>query len=195
VLGAGDYEGAFALLAEMTQAFANSADVQTTFDRALASIAAHAEAGSLWLVEGPQLACVASVGAHPITGLRLGIDEGIVGKCVREGASQSVLDVSQDPDFSRKMDAQSGFVTRSLLCAPMTFSEQVIGAVELINKRAGSGRTPTCSRCWPPRRASRSRTRGSRGPRSTTSACGASSSSPRRSSAASCPRPARPASR
>jgi sigma-B regulation protein RsbU (phosphoserine phosphatase) len=144
VLEAGDYEDAFALLAEMTQDFADSLDVETTFERALASIAAHvgAEAGSLWLLEddGKQVACLACVGSNPITGLRLPVSEGLIGKSVRENACQRVVDVEKDPDFSQAMDEQSGFRTRSLLCAPMTFSDRVIGGVELINKRSGDGR-------------------------------------------------------
>jgi sigma-B regulation protein RsbU (phosphoserine phosphatase) len=141
-LEAGDYHGAFALLAEMTQNFAGALDLEGTLKRALASIAGHvgAEAGSLWLFEAErgEVACVASVGPHPITGLRLPVSEGIVGKSVRENVCQKVLDVSQDPNFSQKMDEESGFITLSILCAPMSFSDQVIGAVELINKTTGN---------------------------------------------------------
>ena len=142
--GSSDYAGAFALLAEMTRDFAGSFDLDATLHRALESIASHvgAEAGSLWMLEsgGAELVCVASVGASPITGARLGIDEGILGRCVRERAGQRVLDVQADPHFSRKLDAASGFVTRSILCAPMAFSERALGAIELINRRGGDGR-------------------------------------------------------
>jgi sigma-B regulation protein RsbU (phosphoserine phosphatase) len=139
-----DLAGAFALLARMTQDFAVSMDIETTLERALAMIAAHlgAEAGSLWLVEsdGREIACHACVGPNPITGLRLPVNEGIVGRSVRENLCQRVLDVAQDPNFSQKMDVQSGFVTRSLLCAPMRLSDRAIGAVEVINKQGGDGR-------------------------------------------------------
>ena len=144
VPGSSDYAGAFALLAEMTRDFAGSLDLDATLRRALASIARHvgAEAGSLWMLEPgeAELLCVASVGASPITGVRLATSEGILGKCVRENAGQRVLDARSDPYFSRKIDAQSGFVTHSILCAPLTFSERVLGAIELINKRGGDGR-------------------------------------------------------
>ena len=59
-------EGAFALLAEMTQCFAGSLDIESTLEQALASIAEHlqAEAGSLWLLDPDrgELHCRASVG-------------------------------------------------------------------------------------------------------------------------------------
>lgn len=137
------YRGAFALLAELTHNFAAALDLQGTLERALASIAGHvgAEAGSLWLVEedGSEVACVASWGASPITGMRLPVSEGIVGRSVRENTCQSVLDVSKDPNFSHKVDDESGFLTRSLICAPMNSSDQVIGVVEVINKVTGDG--------------------------------------------------------
>jgi sigma-B regulation protein RsbU (phosphoserine phosphatase) len=140
---ASEYEGAFALLAQMTRDLADSLDLDATLARALASIAKHvgAEAGSLWLLEprGRELVCMASVGARPITGARLGAGEGILGRAVRENAAQSVLDVRRDPSFARRIDEQSGFATHSILCAPMSFSERVLGAIELVNKRTGDG--------------------------------------------------------
>jgi sigma-B regulation protein RsbU (phosphoserine phosphatase) len=139
----GDLAGAFALLAKMSQDFALSMDIATTLERALAMIAAQldAEAGSLWLAEsdGREIACHACVGPHPITGLHLPVGEGIVGHSVRDNLCQCVLDVAKDPHFSRTMDAQSGFVTRSILCAPMPLAERAIGAIELINRRGGDG--------------------------------------------------------
>ena len=138
-----DWAGAFGLLAEMTRDFAGCFDLDATLTRALASIARHvgAETGSLWLLHaaGAELACVASVGASPITGVRVAVGEGILGKCVREKRGQRVLDVRSDPDFSGRIDRESGFVTRSILCAPMTFSGRVLGAIELVNKCSGDG--------------------------------------------------------
>ncbi len=140
----GDLAGAFALLARMSQDFSQSMDVATTLERALAMIAGQldAEAGSLWLVEGDgrEIACHTCVGPHPITGLRLPLGEGIVGRSVRDNLSQCVLDVAKDPDFKQLFEAQSGFVTRSILCAPMPLAERAIGAIELINRRSGDGR-------------------------------------------------------
>jgi sigma-B regulation protein RsbU (phosphoserine phosphatase) len=82
---------------------------------------------------------MACVGPNPITGMRLSATEGIVGKSVRENVCQTIFDVSQSPDFSHKMDDASGLVTRSILCAPMSFSDQVVGALELINKQTSEG--------------------------------------------------------
>ncbi len=138
-----EIEGAFALLAEMMRGFAESMDLESTLARALGSIADHlnAEAGSLWLLdpERDELHCRASVGPNSITGMRLPMTKGIVGRSVRENTCQCIFDVSVDPAFSNKADEASGMVTRSLLCAPMSFSDQRLGAIELINRRDGNG--------------------------------------------------------
>ena len=141
-IAAGEIESAFALLAEMTRSFAESLDLEATLEQALASIAKHlnAEAGSLWLLdlEREDLHCRASVGANPIKGIHLSMTKGIIGRSVAENTCQCVFDVRTDPAFSTKADDESGMVTRSLLCAPMSFSDQRIGAIELINRHRSS---------------------------------------------------------
>jgi sigma-B regulation protein RsbU (phosphoserine phosphatase) len=140
---AAELDDAFALLAEMTQNFATSMDLDATLNKALASIARHldAQAGSLWLLDldAEEITCRACVGPNPITGMTLGMTQGIIGRSVLENTCQSVFDVSKDPAFSSKADQESGMVTRSLLCAPMSFSDRKIGAIELINKTSGDG--------------------------------------------------------
>jgi sigma-B regulation protein RsbU (phosphoserine phosphatase) len=139
-----DFAGAFALLAEMSRDFGHTLEIESSLERALAMIAEHlhAEAGSLWLIDaaGSEIECKASVGPHPITGLRLSVDKGIIGKSIRENVCQTVLDVSKDPNFATSVDEKSGFVTRSLLCAPMSVSNEPLGAVELVNKLTNPNR-------------------------------------------------------
>ena len=83
-----DFAGAFALLAEMTQSFADSLDIETTLEQGLEKIVTHLDGvvGSLWLIDesGQELICRASVGPHQITGMQLPITKGIIGRCVRE---------------------------------------------------------------------------------------------------------------
>jgi sigma-B regulation protein RsbU (phosphoserine phosphatase) len=136
--GSSDFAGAFALLAEMTRDFGSSLEIENILERGLGRIAEnlHAEVGSLWLVspDGKQIECKASVGPDPITGLTISIDQGIIGRSIRENVCQTVLDVSQDPNFEMAVDEKSGFVTRSLLCAPMFIEGEALGAIELVNK-------------------------------------------------------------
>src|SRR5689334_17153520 len=89
------------LLAELSQAFAQSLDL----DQTLRSAADHitefldAEAASVFLLEGEELVCRASSGPSPITGLRIPKSAGIVGKTLAEGGWKMVRDVRADPDF------------------------------------------------------------------------------------------------
>ena len=100
-----DFAGAFALLAEMSRDFADTLEIESTLERALAMIAEHlhAEAGSLWLLDegGTELECKASVGPHPITGMRLSVDKGIIGtQHPRERLSDGARRV-QGPELHR----------------------------------------------------------------------------------------------
>ena len=105
----------FELIADMTQDFARSLDIERTVGRALERIVAHvgAVAGSLWLLESGEreLVCRASVGPHQITGQRLPVSEGIIGRSVRENVCQAILDASRDPHFAASIDEKSGLRT------------------------------------------------------------------------------------
>jgi sigma-B regulation protein RsbU (phosphoserine phosphatase) len=131
------------LLAEITQSFALSLDIDETLQNALEKFLQYlnAEADSIFLLEndGSELVCRGCAGPVDITGLRLPSDKGIVGKTVTSRSCQMVIDVSKDPSFSQNVDKDTGFVTRSILCAPLMVNEQCIGALELINKKGGDG--------------------------------------------------------
>lgn len=132
-----------ALITEMGQAFAESLDIDATLERALARIARHvgAEGGAVFLIDESrdELRCHASTGPSPITGLRLKRSEGIVGRCVRDNECAIVRDVAKDSSFDSSIDAVVGYQTRSLLCAPLRIQDSPLGAIELVNKRGGSG--------------------------------------------------------
>ena len=131
------------LLAGVGQDFAASLDVSRTLQRALARIAnhLHAEAASLFLLErdDEQLTCKACEGPVDIKGLCIPAGQGIIGRAVNDNACQIVRDVRLDPDFASTVDNDTGFTTRSILCAPMSVKDRCVGAIELINKTSGDG--------------------------------------------------------
>ena len=69
---------------------------------------------------------------------RVPMGEGIVGFCAREGVSLAISDVEQDPRFYKEISEAIGYDTQNLICAPVQHDERVYGAIELINKSAGS---------------------------------------------------------
>ena len=100
-----------------------------------------AEAASVFLLENDdtELVCRDCAGPVDIRGLKLKPAQGIVGKTVTTRTCQMVRDASQDPAFAGSVDKDTGFVTKSILCAPLIIQGRCIGALELINKKTGSG--------------------------------------------------------
>ncbi len=132
-----------ALLAEVVQSFASSLDVDETLHNAIEKFIQYlsAEAASIFLLseDKQELVCRACAGPVDISGLRLPATAGIVGKTVMTRSSQFVRDVRVDPDFAQNVDQDTGFETRSILCAPLMVQENCIGVLELINKKIGDG--------------------------------------------------------
>ncbi len=130
-------------LAELTQDFASSLDIGETLKHAIDRFMIYldAEAASIFLLEddGSAVICHGCAGPVDIRGLRLMPGQGIVGQTIAHNVANIVRDVSRDPSFAAKVDAESGFVTRSILCVPLAVRGRCLGALELLNKRGGDG--------------------------------------------------------
>ncbi|MBK7012397.1 MAG: GAF domain-containing protein [Xanthomonadales bacterium] len=132
---------ALAFLADLSETLAVSLDLRQTLSEAVTRIAdfMDAEAASLFLLEedGDMLECRVCVGPIDITGLRIPLGQGVVGRAVAENRNQVVADALSDARVDRSNDVDTGFVTRSLLCAPLATAKGPIGALEVVNKRTG----------------------------------------------------------
>ena len=139
----GQLERHLALLARMSQEFATSLDIEDTLNNAIIQMMDYmdAEAASIFLLENndTDLVCRACAGPIKLIGLRLDADQGIVGRTVQDNQPQMVRDVSKDPNFTAQVDEQTGFTTRSILCAPLAVKNHKIGAIELVNKKTEDG--------------------------------------------------------
>ena len=130
------------LVAAMTGDFAESQDIDATLDLGLGRIAhaLGAEAASLFLraeAEPGRLVCRTARGPVEVVGLSIAVAEGIVGRAVSTQEPQIVRDARADPDFLNAVDSLTGFVTKSILCAPITVRGETLGAIELINRQDG----------------------------------------------------------
>lgn len=136
-------EEQLAQLADVTQGFASSLNIQETLQNAISQFLIYldAEAASIFLLENDdtELVCMDCAGPVDITGIRLKADQGIVGKTVQTKSCQMIRDVSKDRNFAKSVDEKSGFITKSILCTPLLVQEQCIGALELINKKNETG--------------------------------------------------------
>jgi sigma-B regulation protein RsbU (phosphoserine phosphatase) len=139
---AADAARTLAFLADLSQAFAVSLDLRKTLPEAINRVAdfMHAEGASLFLLDPATsvLECRICVGPVDMTGVRLAIGQGVVGLAVSENATQIVVDAATDARVWRAGDEGSGFVTKSLLCAPLSTAAGPIGAIELVNRRDGN---------------------------------------------------------
>lgn len=99
------------------------------------------EASSIWLVDDDRklLRLLVNVGTDPdvLSRFRLEFGQGIVGRVVETSQPLYSNDVPNNPYHYRKIDEQTGFQTRSILCVPLIFREEVIGALQLLNKEDG----------------------------------------------------------
>jgi HD-GYP domain-containing protein (c-di-GMP phosphodiesterase class II) len=103
-----------------------------------AMVVACAEAGTLWLVE--EDSCLVPVvvkgpKAESLKGLRLRPGEGLAGKVVGNNQPLLVRDAQKDPAWAGRFDSATGFKTNSLLCIPLRARTEVIGCLQLVNKR------------------------------------------------------------
>jgi hypothetical protein len=65
---------------------------------------------------------------------RFPADKGIAGKALQEGSPIIVNDVQTCPYFFGDFDNESGFVTKSILAAPVITGGEKVGVIEAINK-------------------------------------------------------------
>lgn len=77
-----------------------------------------------------------------LQGMRIPMDQGIVGHIMRTGESLIVKNVADDNRFCKMVDQTTGFQTRSIIGVPLKTDEKNFGVIELINKISGEDFTP-----------------------------------------------------
>ena len=100
-----------------------------------------AEAGTIWFYnKGDDERIYPSfwIGGGDLTGLSLAPGEGIAGAVVKTGQTTVVKDCQSDPRWAGRFDAETGFVTRSMICVPLKNKYDIIGCIQVINKLDGS---------------------------------------------------------
>ncbi|HUK62854.1 MAG TPA: ATP-binding protein, partial [Dongiaceae bacterium] len=63
---------------------------------------------------------------------------GIAGTVAATGQSIIVPEAETDPRVARRVDAATGFHTRSIVCVPIRFRGLVTGVIQVLNKRTGT---------------------------------------------------------
>ncbi|GAB4280087.1 MAG: hypothetical protein Kow0080_32770 [Candidatus Promineifilaceae bacterium] len=130
-------------LIEITRTITSSLDLQEIIRMTIKQVhdSWHIEASSIWLVDKNQqsLYVLTNVGTPDeiLTKMRVPMGEGFVGTVAQSGKVIYTNDVATHPLHYREIDTKTGFLTRSLLCVPLVFRGEVVGAMQLLNKQDG----------------------------------------------------------
>jgi len=116
-----------------------SLDLMLTRMVALLSEAFSADRSSLFLydADSDELFSRVAQGAL-VSEIRFASQLGIAGAVFHSGEPAVVDDAYRDTRFNREVDAETGYVTSSILCVPVrTRRGDIIGVAEVLNKHAG----------------------------------------------------------
>jgi Nif-specific regulatory protein len=86
-----------------------------------------------------ELAFVDMVGPAQVEEFRLPAGQGIAGWVAQTGQGVVCNDVTRDTRFFQGIDQQTGYTTRSILCAPLQQHDQIVGVIEAINTTKPAG--------------------------------------------------------
>ena len=115
-------------------------DLEVILGESVASIAdaLRADRGTLYLIDRPRSELVSRVGLlHGMSEIRLRLGEGVAGWVAAHGETVRVDRGRDDPRFAAQFDAVSGYRTHSLLAAAVRVDGEVVGVVQLLNRRGG----------------------------------------------------------
>jgi HD-GYP domain-containing protein (c-di-GMP phosphodiesterase class II) len=73
--------------------------------------------------------------------MKVQLGQGIAGIVAQERKTIIVNDAAHDPRYDGQLDKLTGFVTRTAICAPMIADQELVGVMELLNKKSGQGFT------------------------------------------------------
>jgi transcriptional regulator with GAF, ATPase, and Fis domain len=103
--------------------------------------ALRADRATIWLVDAEQGDLVTRVAVLPeLPALRQPLERGIAGYVARTGEVVRLEDATKDPRFDPSADRATGYLTRSMLVAPVREDARspVRGVVQLLNRRDGT---------------------------------------------------------
>ena len=134
-------------LLEISHTINSTLDIQQILNSTLHQLSTviEASASTIWL--SSHLACpkstvdeylyvAAATGekSEQIKDIHVEIGQGIVGRVVKNGQSTIVDDVSQDRQHAKDIADQLDFEVLTMMCVPITYRDQVIGAIQALNK-------------------------------------------------------------
>ena len=98
------------------------------------------EAGAIWFLDTKtdRLSPLFHIGPADISNITVENGLGIEGVVTKTGKSVMVEDAAADPRFDGTVFDDNGLVTKTMICVPLNNLHDVIGCVQIVNKKDGS---------------------------------------------------------
>ena len=100
----------------------------------------NSEAGAIWLLDPKtdRLSPMFHIGPADISNITVENGLGIEGVVTKTGKSVIVEDAVADPRFDGTVFDDNGLVTKTMICVPLNNLHDVIGCVQIVNKKDGT---------------------------------------------------------
>ena len=100
----------------------------------------NSEAGAIWFLDRKtdRLSPLFHIGPADISNISVENGQGLEGIVTQSGKSVIVEDAAADPRFDGTVFDDSGLVTKTMICVPLNNLHEVIGCVQVVNKRDGT---------------------------------------------------------
>ena len=100
----------------------------------------NSEAGAIWLLDPKtdRLSPLFHIGPADVSNITVENGLGIEGIVTKTGKSVMVTDAASDARFDGTVFDDNGLVTKTMICVPLNNLHEVIGCVQIVNKKDGS---------------------------------------------------------
>ena len=100
----------------------------------------NSEAGAIWLLDPntDRLSPLFHIGPADVSNITVENGLGIEGLVTKTGKSIMVTDAAADARFDSSVFDDNGLVTKTMICVPLNNLHDVIGCVQIVNKKDGS---------------------------------------------------------
>ena len=100
----------------------------------------NSEAGAIWLLDPKtdRISPVFYIGSADISNITVENGTGIEGLVTKTGKSVIIEDAAGDPRFDGSVFDDHGLSTKTMICVPLNNLHEVIGCVQIVNKKGGS---------------------------------------------------------
>lgn len=129
-------------LGEVQNAINEAKDIDEVLKIILNSFinAVHAETGTLWYydkVSTGKIYARTTYNDIDLSNTKLNLGQGIAGSVIKDNQALIISDCTKDSRWNSKVDEKTGFITRSMICVPLTIKgyDSPFAAIQIINKK------------------------------------------------------------